>query len=82
MSQAPLTADLAPQVITATTPVQKRVRRWVKVDVSPEVFDHLHDMAHESRMRMIPYLRRFLEEAWSYPPASTECRYPSFAAKP
>ena len=42
-------------------------RRWVKVDVEEEVFDSLHLMAAESRMRIQPYLRRFLAEAWSYP---------------
>lgn len=41
-------------------------RRWVKVDVEEEIFDSLHLMAAESRMRIQPYLRRFLAEAWSY----------------
>lgn len=41
-------------------------RRWVKVDVEEEGFDSLHLMAAESRMRIQPYLRRFLAEAWPY----------------
>ena len=41
-------------------------RRWVKVDVEEEVFDSLHLMAAQSRMRIQPYLRRFLAEAWPY----------------
>lgn len=41
-------------------------RRYVKVDVPEDVFLHLHDMANESRMRFLPYLRRFLQEAWPY----------------
>ena len=41
-------------------------RRWVKVDVSEETFDHLHLVAAQSRMRIQPYLRRFLSEAHSY----------------
>ena len=45
----------------------KTRRRWVKVDVEEEVFDSLHLMAAESRMRIQPYLRRFLAEAWPYP---------------
>ena len=45
----------------------KTRRRWVKVDVEEEVFNSLHLMAAESRMRIQPYLRRFLAEAWSYP---------------
>lgn len=44
----------------------KTRRRWVKVDVEEEVFDSLHLMAAESRMRIQPYLRRFLAEAWPY----------------
>ena len=45
----------------------KTRRRWVKVDVDEQVFDSLHLMAAQSRMRIQPYLRRFLAEAWSYP---------------
>jgi hypothetical protein len=41
-------------------------RRWVKVDVPEETFVLLHDMAAQSRMRIQPYLRRFLQEAWPY----------------
>ena len=41
-------------------------RRYIKVDVPEEVFVHVHDMANQSRMRLLPYLRRFLEEAWPY----------------
>lgn len=45
-------------------------RRWVKVDVPEDVFDSLHQMAAQSRMRVQPYLRRFLAEAWPYPSPS------------
>lgn len=41
-------------------------RRWLKVDVEPHVFDHVHDMANRSRMRMLPYLRKLLSEAGSF----------------
>ncbi len=37
-------------------------RRYIKVDVSEDVFIHVHDMANKSRMRLLPYLRRFLED--------------------
>ena len=42
--------------------VAKPRRRYIKVDVSEEVFVHVHDMANKSRMRLLPYLRRFLED--------------------
>lgn len=41
-------------------------RRWIKVDVEPEVFDDLHLKAAQSRMRIQPYLRRYLSEASPY----------------
>jgi len=46
-----------------STAANKARRRWVKVDVSEETFDHLHLVAAQSRMRIQPYLRRFLAEA-------------------
>ncbi len=46
-------------------------RRWVKVDVTEETFDHLHLVAAQSRMRIQPYLRRFLAEAYPYESASS-----------
>lgn len=46
-----------------STAANKPRRRWVKVDVSEETFDHLHLVAAQSRMRIQPYLRRFLAEA-------------------
>ncbi len=55
----------APEIQSQAT--RKTRRRWVKVDVEEEVFDILHLMAAESRMRIQPYLRRFLAEARSYP---------------
>lgn len=53
-------------VFTAATPdpapqmVLRPLRRWVKVDVSPEVFDHLHEMARRSGIRFQPYVRNLL----------------------
>ena len=49
----------------------KTRRRWVKVDVEEEVFDSLHLMAAQSRMRIQPYLRRFLAEACPYPASNS-----------
>ena len=43
-------------------------RRWVKVDVDEEIFVALHLHAADSRMRIQPYLRRFLAEGHSYCP--------------
>jgi len=51
---------------SAPRTTEKR-RRWIKVDVEPEVFDDLHLKAAQSRMRIQPYLRRYLTEARSYP---------------
>lgn len=42
--------------------------RNIRVVVPEELFYRLHNMANASRMRFIPYMRRFLEEAWPYPP--------------
>ena len=77
MSQSEVTLNNSQGVIPMSTLVSspeaqpntsgKTRRRWVKVDVEEEVFDSLHLMAAESRMRIQPYLRRFLAEAWSYP---------------
>ena len=50
----------------AEAPEIEPIKRWVKVDVSEETFQLVHDMAAASRMRIMPYLRRFLQEAWSY----------------
>ena len=63
-------------------PLPKQRRRWVKVDVDEEVFASLHLRAAESRMRIQPYLRRFLAEAKPY--ATRNSLDPSFAvgAKP
>ena len=52
---------------TISAPSPKGRRRWIKVDVDDELFAHLHIRAAESRMRFLPYLRRFLVEARSYP---------------
>jgi hypothetical protein len=63
----------SPSVPTTATPdpdpqmVLRPLRRWVKVDVSPEVFDHLHEMAAKSGMRIQPYLRKLLAAARSSP---------------
>lgn len=48
-------------------PTTAKRRRWIKVDVEPEVFDDLHLKAAQSRMRIQPYLRRYLSEAQPYP---------------
>ncbi len=37
--------------------------RWVKVSVDEDLFHHLHIVAAQSRMRITPYLRRYLAEA-------------------
>ena len=58
----------------------KTRRRWVKVDVEEEVFDSLHLMAAQSRMRIQPYLRRFLSEARSYPEPSDKRDALSFSS--
>jgi len=63
----------------AEAPGTKSKRRWVKVDVSEENFVHLHDMAAESRMRIQPYLRRFLQEAWPYSTPGEETNATTFA---
>jgi hypothetical protein len=47
---------------TTTQTVTRPRRRYIKVDVSEEVFVLVHDMANKSRMRLLPYLRRYLEE--------------------
>ena len=59
----------------------KTRRRWVKVDVEEEVFNSLHLMAAESRMRIQPYLRRFLAEAWSYPVSGETTEALSFSSR-
>lgn len=47
--------------------------RWVKVAVEEATFVDLHLMAAESRMRITPYLRRYLSEARPYPvPTGTD----------
>ena len=38
-------------------------RRWVKVSVNEDLYHHLHIVAAQSRMRITPYLRRYLAEA-------------------
>jgi len=50
---------------TPVTPQRGR-RRWVKVDVDEELFARLHIQAAESRMRFLPFIRRFLVEARAY----------------
>lgn len=55
-----------PHVTTANPTVAKPRRRYIKVDVSEEVFVHVHDMANKSRMRLLPFLRRTLEDACSF----------------
>jgi len=52
---------------TISAPSPKGRRRWIKVDVDDELFTELHIRAAESRMRFLPYLRKFLVEARSYP---------------
>lgn len=47
---------------TTTQAMTRPRRRYIKVDVSEEVFVLVHDMANKSRMRLLPYLRRYLEE--------------------
>ncbi len=59
-------------------PQGARRRRWVKVDVEESVFIRLHMNAAESRMRIQPYLRRWLAEARPLTPVEG----PSFAAEP
>jgi hypothetical protein len=54
-------SESASESTTTQTVTQPR-RRYIKVDVSEEVFVLVHDMANKSRMRLLPYLRRYLEE--------------------
>lgn len=61
-------------------PTTAKRRRWIKVDVEPEVFDDLHLKAAQSRMRIQPYLRRYLSEAQSYPVPSESDDVLSFSA--
>ena len=60
-------------------PEAKPKMRYVKVTVPEETFVRLHDMANESRMRIQPYLRRFLQEAWPYDTPSEETNATTFA---
>jgi len=39
---------------STTQTVTRPRRRYIKVDVSEEVFIHVHDMANKSRMRLLP----------------------------
>lgn len=56
--------DAAPQpTVPGERAEAKQRMRWVKVDVSQETFDLLHDAANASRMRIIPFLRRYLSQA-------------------
>ncbi len=41
-------------------------RRWIKVSVDEDLFHHLHIVAAQSRMRITPFLRRYLAEAEPY----------------
>jgi hypothetical protein len=61
---------------TTTQAVTRPRRRYIKVDVSEEVFVLVHDMANKSRMRLLPYLRRYLEE---YCPFSNPGDHPNTA---
>ena len=63
----------------STTSIKTR-RRWIKVDVEEDVFVSLHLMAAESRMRIQPYLRKFLAEAHSYPEPSDNRNALSFSS--
>lgn len=66
----PNTESVTPEQSAGTRQVTERTkksrRRWIKVDVPEDVFIHVHDMANKSRMRLLPYLRRFLREARSF----------------
>lgn len=59
----------------------KSRRRWVKVDVEEEVFNALHLLAAESRMRIQPFLRRYLAEARSYSVPAANGDTLSFSSK-
>lgn len=56
-------------------------RRWIKVDVEPEVFDDLHLKAAQSRMRIQPYLRRYLSEARPYSSTEESQAFLSFSSR-
>jgi hypothetical protein len=66
---------------SAPRTTEKR-RRWIKVDVEPEVFDDLHLKAAQSRMRIQPYLRRCLSEARPYTAANESEPFLSFSSRP
>ena len=58
--------DQTPSPESAPVICGKPRRRWVKVDVDEAIFVSLHLRAAESRMRIQPYLRRYLAEAQAY----------------
>jgi hypothetical protein len=63
------TVNPMPNVATPETPNHRpdaSRRRWIKVDVDEDLFHHLHVAAAQSRMRITPFLRRYLAEAEPY----------------
>jgi hypothetical protein len=58
-----------------------RVFRPHEVDVSEEVFVLVHDMANKSRMRLLPYLRRYLEECCPFTTSGDHADTLSFESK-
>jgi hypothetical protein len=73
-------STLIPVREAQSTLLGKPRRRWVKVDIDEKVFDTLHLMAAESRMRIQPYLCRFLAEAWPYSECSDNPAALSFSS--
>lgn len=72
-------SDPIPVPESAPRITEKR-RRWIKVDVESEVFDDLHLKAAQSRMRIQPYLRRYLSEARPYPVTEESEPFLSFSS--
>lgn len=48
---------------TSQIPAAPSRPRWIKISVDDELFHHLHIVAAQSRMRLTPYLRRYLAAA-------------------
>ena len=66
---------------STTETVSTSRRRYIKVDVSEEVFVLVHDMANKSRMRLLPYLRRYLEECCPFTNSGDHADTLSFESK-
>jgi len=55
----PTPNQATPETSTHQAATRSR-RRWIKVSVDEDLFHHLHIVAAQSRMRITPFLRRYL----------------------